>query len=124
MTRTTRHAVGLHLRITLGSDIAIGPGKAELLEGIRETGSIAAAGRRMKMSYKRAWTLIDSMNACFREPVVETSRGGHAHGGATLTATGEAVLASYQRMCRLAGEAIAGEMQALQGMATDISGRK
>ena len=60
-----------HIRILLGSSIAIGPGKAALLEAISETGSIAAAGRHMGMSYRRAWLLAKTMNACFREPLIE-----------------------------------------------------
>lgn len=90
--------VGARLRIVLEPDIAIGPGKADILEGIKKTGSIAAAGRRLGMSYKRAWTLVESMNACFTEPLVEASRGGSSRGGATLTPTGERVLATYRRM--------------------------
>lgn len=115
---------GARLRVVLEPDIAIGPGKADILEGIRETGSIAAAGRRMGMSYKRAWLLVETMNACFAHPLVETSRGGRAHGGATLTATGEAVLASYRRMEELTGEAIAGELDQMRDLLRDISGRK
>ena len=64
------------IRILLGSSIAIGPGKAALLEAIGETGSIAAAGRRMGMSYRRAWVLAKTMNACFREPLIEAAKGG------------------------------------------------
>jgi molybdate transport system regulatory protein len=78
---------GARLRLVLEPDIAIGPGKADILEGIKETGSIAAAGRRMGMSYKRAWLLVETMNRCFNQPLVETSRGGSAKGGAVLTAT-------------------------------------
>lgn len=63
------------IRILLGSSIAIGPGKAALLEAIGETGSIAAAGRRMGMSYRRAWLLAKTMNACFREPLIEATKG-------------------------------------------------
>ena len=107
---------GARLRIVLEPDIAIGPGKADVLEGIRETGSIAAAGRRMGMSYKRAWLLVETMNRCFREPLVTTTRGGRARGGAALTPTGERVLASYRRMERLTEEAVAGEMAALRGL--------
>ena len=117
MNRTSRDTA-LHLRVGLGQGFALGPGKADLLEGIRDTGSIAAAGRRMKMSYKRAWTLVESMNAAFREPLVETSRGGQARGGATLTKTGEAVLESYRRMKQLADEAIAGEVDKLRSRLT------
>ena len=111
---TNNPARPLHLRIALVGDFAIGPGKADLLEGIRDTGSIAAAGRRMKMSYKRAWTLVETMNACFRAPLVETARGGASRGGATLTPTGEAVLASYRRMTALADDAVSAEIVSLR----------
>ena len=73
------------LRILLGSAIAIGPGKAALLEAIGDTGSIAAAGRRMGMSYRHAWLLAKTMNACFRGPLVEATKGGVGGGGAHLT---------------------------------------
>ena len=76
----------LRLRVLLGCEIALGPGKADLLEGIRETGSIAAAGRRLGMSYKRAWMLLDTMNGCFSKPLVEAVKGGKSGGGASLTA--------------------------------------
>jgi molybdate transport system regulatory protein len=105
---------GARLRIVLEPDIALGPGKADILEGIKETGSIAAAGRRMRMSYKRAWLLVETMNACFKAPLVETTRGGRAHGGATLTPTGEMVLACYRRMETLAEQAIAGDLGRLR----------
>jgi molybdate transport system regulatory protein len=88
----------LSLRIALNPDTLLGPGKADLLAGIRETGSIAAAGRRMGMSYKRAWYLIDTMNSYFREPVVASNKGGKTGGGAQLTATGRTVLDRYRRM--------------------------
>ena len=78
--RVGNRTVGTRLRIVLEPDIAIGPGKADILEAIRETGSIAAAGRRMGMSYKRAWLLVETMNACFKSPLVEASRGGRARG--------------------------------------------
>lgn len=108
--------VGARLRIVLEPDIAIGPGKADLLEGIKETGSIAGAGRRMAMSYKRAWLLVETMNACFQTPLVETSRGGRARGGATLTPAGELVLACYRRMEALTATAIAEEMAKLKAV--------
>jgi molybdate transport system regulatory protein len=110
---------GARLRIVLEPNIAIGPGKADILAGIQETGSIAAAGRRMGMSYKRAWLLVESMNACFKTPLVETNRGGRARGGARLTADGERVLACYRRMEALTDEAIAGEMDVLRTMLAD-----
>jgi molybdate transport system regulatory protein len=86
------------MRILLGSSIAIGPGKAALLELIGETGSIAAAGRRMGMSYRRAWVLTKTMNACFRAPLVEAAKGGAGGGGAWLTPMGREVLALYRGM--------------------------
>ncbi|MBL8670452.1 MAG: LysR family transcriptional regulator [Alphaproteobacteria bacterium] len=115
---------GARLRIVLQPDIAIGPGKADVLEGIRETGSIAAAGRRMGMSYKRAWLLVESMNACFKNPLVETSRGGQVRGGAVLTADGMRVLACYRRMEALTARAIGGEIETLRVMIADMSKRK
>jgi molybdate transport system regulatory protein len=78
------------LRVFLGPDTMFGPGKAELLQSISETGSIAAAGRRMGMSYKRAWYLIDTLNAYFNEPLVVSIKGGAKGGGASLTETGQA----------------------------------
>lgn len=113
--------VGARLRVVFEPDVAIGPGKADILEGIKETGSIAAAGRRMGMSYKRAWLLVETMNRCFRTPLVETSRGGWARGGATLTPIGELVLTSYRRMESLTEKAIAREMAELRGVIRDIS---
>ncbi len=110
---------GARLRIVLEPDVALGPGKADILEGIQRTGSIAAAGRGMGMSYKRAWLLVETMNGCFRAPLVETSRGGSARGGARLTPAGERVLACYRRMEALTAEAIAAEMQELRALLRD-----
>ncbi|MCC7320702.1 MAG: winged helix-turn-helix domain-containing protein [Rubellimicrobium sp.] len=87
----------LRLRIMLAPGQWLGPGKADLLEGIAETGSISAAGRRMGMSYKRAWGLADGMNTMFGAPLVAASRGGADHGGAGLTPLGAEVLALYRK---------------------------
>ncbi len=86
----------LRIRLMQGRAIAVGPGKADLLAAIAATGSIAAAGRAMGMSYKRAWYLIDTMNHCFRDPLVQASKGGKGHGGAQLTPMGEQVLSLYR----------------------------
>lgn len=107
----------LQLRINLDPETLLGPGKAQLLQAIQETGSIAAAGRRMGMSYKRAWYLIDTMNAYFREPVVISVRGGNARGGAHLTDTGRAVLTGYRRIESKAQRATARELAALAALA-------
>lgn len=88
----------------------MGPGKAELLEHIRDTGSISAAARRMKMSYRRAWLLVEAMNKCFRQPLVESSKGGVHGGGAQLTSLGEEVLTRYRAMEAEAYRAVAAQM--------------
>ncbi len=108
--------LGLHLRVVLRHGVAIGPGRAELLDGIREHGSISAAGRASGMSYKRAWALIEAMNTGFREPLVEASRGGAAGGGALLTPPGETVLALYRRIEATAATASADEIDQLAGL--------
>ncbi|MGU9978496.1 winged helix-turn-helix domain-containing protein [Phreatobacter sp. HK31-P] len=86
------------LRVDFAPGVRLGPGKADLLEGIRDTGSIAAAGRRMGMSYKRAWMLVETMNAMFVAPLVTSTKGGRAGGGAELTGTGIEVLAAFRAM--------------------------
>jgi molybdate transport system regulatory protein len=88
------------MRVLDDSVVAIGPGKADLLDAIAQTGSIAAAARAMRMSYRRAWLLVDTMNACFRSPIVTTEKGGPEGGGARLTATGARVLRSYRALSR------------------------
>ncbi len=85
-------------RIYHGTHIALGPGKAELLARISETGSISEAARQMGMSYNRAWLHIQTINQSFKSPLVESLRGGSAGGGAGLTKTGKQVLALYQRL--------------------------
>lgn len=97
MTDTHLHPE-IFIRLFLSPDGMIGPGKAQLLQRIDETGSISAAGRGMGMSYKRAWMLVETMNAMFHEPLVESARGGPGGGGAALTATGREVLALYRRI--------------------------
>lgn len=109
-----KHAI--RLRITVAPDTLLGPGKADLLQGIKETGSIAAAARCMGMSYKRAWYLLDTMNACFREPVATATKGGRSGGGAQLTNTGLAVLAAFRRMEAAAERAVAKEMTKLSAL--------
>lgn len=100
----------LRIRLVFGKGRMIGPGKADLLDGIAETGSIAAAGRRMGMSYKRAWTLVETLNDMFAEPLVESARGGAQGGGARLTEAGVAILAAYRRLEAASVEAAAKEV--------------
>lgn len=112
-----KHAPELELRISLDPETLLGPGKAALLQAIDETGSIAAAGRRTGMSYKRAWYLIDTMNGYFNEPVVLSTKGGNSRGGARLTATGRKVLECYRRMEKKTRAAIAGDLAKLAALA-------
>ena len=107
----------LKLRILLGEVIAMGPGKADLLEAIRETGSISAAGRRMGISYRRAWSLVDAMNQCFRQPLVEGSAGGARGGGAKVTPTGEEVLRIFRAIQGKAARAVEAELAQLEALA-------
>lgn len=87
-------------QIMLGDAIAIGPGKAALLAEIDRAGSIAAAGRALGFSYRRTRDMVDTLNACWKEPLVSTSRGGRGHGGARLTETGHAVLSAYRQLAQ------------------------
>jgi molybdate transport system regulatory protein len=103
-------AARMRIRVVLGSAFAIGPGKADLLQAVARTGSISAAARRMDMSYRRAWLLVDTMNRCFLKPVVDTATGGKGGGGAQITAFGLEVLASYREMERDAAAAISTRM--------------
>lgn len=110
----------LRIRIVFGQTEMIGPGKAELLERIDRCGSIAAAGREMGMSYKRAWELVGTLNAMFRAPLVDSTRGGPGGGGAVLTPAGREVLALYRDFCRAAAAAGAAQLGELAARLKDI----
>ncbi len=99
------------IRIMFRKAIAMGPGKADLLRAIAETGSISAAARQMEMSYRRAWLLVDTMNQCFSSPLVETATGGSRGGGARVTEFGKDVLERYQRMESKATASVARELE-------------
>ncbi|TCQ03169.1 LysR family transcriptional regulator [Sphingomonas sp. PP-CC-3A-396] len=86
----------VNVQFLRGTEPAIGPGKALVLDAIGRTGSISAAGRDLRMSYRRIWLLVDSLNHAWTQPVVETRVGGGKAGGAQLTAFGEQMLASYR----------------------------
>lgn len=91
-------ALKLKAQFTCGGELALGPGKADLLDAIAVTGSISAAGRRLGLSYRRAWLMADTMNRCWREPLVATAHGGARGGGARLTPLGETVLRRYREL--------------------------
>ncbi|HWJ86860.1 MAG TPA: winged helix-turn-helix domain-containing protein [Pelagibacterium sp.] len=110
-----------HLRITLDAEAYIGPGRADLLEGIERSGSIGAAGKAMGMSYKRAWSLVQALNAGFGAPLVVTSRGGSGQGGAQLTDLGREVLSRYRAMQAATEAAIEDDVAALRRLKSDLS---
>lgn len=112
-----------HLRVTFSDDFYVGPGRADLLEGIAATGSIAAAGKAMGMSYKRAWSLVQALNDGFGRPLVATSRGGSEQGGAALTADGAFVLERYRAMQEATRRAIAADVT-MVARKLDMAGRK
>lgn len=114
----------LSLRLLFGADAMLGPGKAELLERIHDTGSISAAGRAMKMSYKRAWMLVEAMNATFRAPLVESTRGGPKGGGAKLTEAGQIVLTQYRSLEATVAQSGAAQIATLRAMLRDIPDQK
>jgi molybdate transport system regulatory protein len=109
----TRPQLHFRLRITKGEAIAVGPGKIDLLEAIDTTGSISAAARELGMSYRRAWMLIETMNSCFKRPVVDAETGGKRGGGTRLTAVGKAVVRLYRDIEVQAAHASAESIRAL-----------
>lgn len=105
---------GLTIRVDLGGHGSLGPGKIALLELISKHGSITSAGRRMGMSYRRAWLLVDEINHMFREPLVETQMGGTGGGGARLTKLGRDVVGRYRAIEGAAAVASAADLRALK----------
>lgn len=106
-------AISIKIRLPYRHLVAIGPGKADLLEAIDKRGSISAGARSMGMSYKRAWDLVDAMNKSFREPLVATATGGSQGGGARVTPFGHDVLARYRMMEAKANQSIIQDAEAL-----------
>ena len=102
---------GLTLRVLGARAAALGPGKAELIERIDQTGSISAAARAMGMSYRRAWQLVEALNADFREPVIRTAGGGRQGGGASVTAYGRRLAARFRAMEDKASAAVAADLR-------------
>lgn len=107
-------AASLVVRVVLSPRASIGPGKVRLLEAIDRTGSISAAARRLEMSYRRAWLLVDAMNRTMRKPVVETALGGRRGGGARLTPLGRDVIAAYRGLERRARKTLRRNLSAMR----------
>jgi molybdate transport system regulatory protein len=114
MKATSAAQTRLTLRVDLGEDRAIGPGKIRLLEAIRDTGSITKAGLALGMSYRRAWLLVDDMNSCFREPVIAAQAGGSHGGGAALTPFGTRLIDQYRAIEAEAHSATAARLRELE----------
>lgn len=104
----------IRIRIAFREHIAIGQGKADLLEAIGHTGSISAAARALEMSYRKAWLLVDEMNQCFRSPVVVAVKGGSRGGGAQVTPLGQEALARFRQIQATASAAIAADVRAFR----------
>lgn len=106
----------LSIRIDLDSGVRIGPGKILLLEAIARTGSISGAGRALRMSYRRAWELVEDLNRNLANPVVSTAAGGSGGGGASLTPTGESVVRHYRAIETATADAAKQHLAALGRM--------
>jgi molybdate transport system regulatory protein len=106
------------LKLDFGDGRTVGPGKIRLLELINECGSIAAAGRAMGVSYRRAWLLVDSLNTSFAQPAVATHLGGRGGGGAALTAFGRDLAKTYRDMERDARDVVEARLLALEAALT------
>lgn len=111
----------LRIRLVFSDALRVGPGKADLLQLIERTGSISAAGREMGMSYKRAWSLVEEMNAAFRAPLVTSTRGGAKGGGATVTPEGQQVLAAFRALEQKMETEGAEEIAVITSLLADIS---
>ncbi len=111
MSKLPAQAVTLRIRIAVGENIAMGQGKADLLEAIGRTGSISAAARELDMSYRKAWMLVDEMNQCFPSPVVTASKGGLRGGGAQVTDLGQEALTRFRRIVAKASAAIESDVR-------------
>ena len=108
------------VQLLCGTDSAMGPGKADVLEAIDRTGSISGAGRELGMSYRRTWLLVDTMNRCWATPLVQTLSGGGARGGAKLTDCGRRVLAAFRGLeKKIMESSLCDENQILVGLLRD-----
>ena len=109
----------LKAQLLCGDELAMGPGKADLLEAIRTEGSISAAGRKLGMSYRRTWLLVDTMNRCWAQPLVEATPGGGEGRGTRLTPTGLEILAAYRALEAAVAKASEAPLKALEARLLD-----
>lgn len=111
-----RPVLRFRMRITVGDVIAVGPGKIALLEAIDQTGSITGAAKRLDMSYRRAWLLLDETNRSLRHPVVDSAKGGADGGGSALTDAGRQLIALYRHIEQTAAVACRDDIRKLMNM--------
>lgn len=104
-------------RIYIGDELAIGPGKIDLLRAVGETRSISAAARALGVPYKRAWLLIETLNQGFGRPVIETTAGGKGGGGASLTLLGQELIAAYDALEKRINVEASAELKAIRKLA-------
>jgi molybdate transport system regulatory protein len=123
MSLTTRTTL-VRFRIDFSENCSIGPGKVELLESIRTLGSLSGAARKLKMSYRYAWLLLNNLNTSFREPVVRASTGGKSGGGTTLTAFGEKLVSTYRNFEQEVEKGAAYRLSSLAQMAASPPSRR
>jgi len=114
MTHTPQ--VQFRMRIYRDGTIAIGPGRITLLEAIDRTGSISAAARHLKMSYRRAWLLVNDTNNALKQPAVTSSEGGASGGGSRLTETGQALIRHYRNIEAIAAQSAQPDIDALTAL--------
>lgn len=107
----------VHISIVLPSGFVIDPEVIGLLNAIRETGSITAASKAIAISYKKAWHMVDKLNAAFKEPIVSKVKGGEQRGGAHLTSSGAGIMTSY-RSILTAAESRAQDLEILDVLAS------
>lgn len=115
--KTKRQAIIVRPRVYIGDEIALGPGKIDLLRQVVDTHSIAGAARALGVPYKRAWLLIDSLNQGFGRPVVDTATGGRGGGGAVVTPLGLELVARYVALEERINAASTAELDALRALA-------
>lgn len=113
----------IRFRIDFAKNSHVGPGKIDLLEAIRKSGSLSQAARDLGMSYRYAWLLVDSLKSAFREPVTLATMGGKGGGGVSLTAFGEALVGSYRALERDIAEVAARRLQSIIPMISEHSGK-
>jgi len=112
----TRPEVHFRMRIRKGDTIVLGPGKVELLEAVRQHGSISAAARSLDMSYRRAWLLVDELNRSLTSPATVSEQGGQSGGGCTLTPVGENIIRLYRDVETQAHQACAKQLSELTAL--------